>query len=58
MVLFSILVAFASNWAMALYLSWNPVCLVTIRHLKLSDLLYLAAITENGPESPGLSSRG
>src|SRR5438128_1702219 len=44
-VLFSTLAAFASYWAVALYLSWNPVYLVTVRHLKLSDPLYLAGIT-------------
>src|SRR6266516_4826623 len=44
-VLFSTLAAFASYWAIALYLSWNPVYLVTVRHLRLSDPLYLAGIT-------------
>jgi MFS transporter, ACS family, aldohexuronate transporter len=44
-VLFSILAAFVSYWAIALYLSWNPVYLVTVRHLRLSDPLYLAGIT-------------
>jgi len=44
-VLFSILAAFVSYWAIALYLSWNPVYLVTVRHLTLSDPLYLAGIT-------------
>ena len=29
----------------ALFLSWNPVYLVTVRHLRLSDPLYLAGIT-------------
>ena len=32
-------------WMLALYLSWNPVYLVTVRHLRLSDPLYLAGIT-------------
>jgi MFS transporter, ACS family, hexuronate transporter len=44
-VLFSTLAAFASYWALALYLSWNPVYLVTVRHIKLSDPLYLVGIT-------------
>jgi ACS family hexuronate transporter-like MFS transporter len=44
-VFFSTLAAFASYWATALYLSWNPVYLVSVRHLKLSDPLYLAGIT-------------
>jgi len=44
-VLFSTLAAFVSYWATALYLSWNPVYLVTVRHLRLSDPLYLAGIT-------------
>jgi ACS family hexuronate transporter-like MFS transporter len=44
-VLFSTLAAFASYWVVALYLSWNPVYLVTVRHLKLSDPLYLVGIT-------------
>jgi predicted MFS family arabinose efflux permease len=44
-VLFSILAAFASYWAVALFLSWNPVYLVTVRHLRLSDPLYLIGIT-------------
>jgi len=44
-VLFSTLAAFVSYWAIALYLSWNPVYLVTVRHLRLSDPLYLAGIT-------------
>ncbi len=44
-VLFSVLAAFASYWAVALFLSWNPVYLVTVRHLKLSDPLYLTGIT-------------
>jgi MFS transporter, ACS family, hexuronate transporter len=44
-VLFSTLAAFASYWALALYLSWNPVYLVTVRHLRLSDPLYFAGIT-------------
>ena len=44
-VLFSTLAAFVSYWAIALYLSWNPVYLVTVRHLRLNDPLYLAGIT-------------
>jgi MFS transporter, ACS family, aldohexuronate transporter len=44
-VLFSTFAAFASYWAVALYLSWNPVYLVTVRHLHLSDPLYIAGIT-------------
>jgi MFS transporter, ACS family, hexuronate transporter len=44
-VLFSTLAAFASYWVVALYLSWNPVYLVTVRHLTLTDPLYLARIT-------------
>jgi ACS family hexuronate transporter-like MFS transporter len=44
-VLFSTFAGFSSYWATALYLSWNPVYLVTVRHLKLSDPLYLAGIT-------------
>jgi ACS family hexuronate transporter-like MFS transporter len=44
-VLFSTLAAFASYWIVMLYLSWNPVYLVTVRHLRLSDPLYLAGIT-------------
>lgn len=44
-VFFSTLAAFVSYWAIALYLSWNPVYLVTVRHLRLSDPLYLAGIT-------------
>ena len=44
-VLFSTLAAFSAYWAIALYLSWNPVYLVTVRHLRLSDPLYLAGIT-------------
>jgi ACS family hexuronate transporter-like MFS transporter len=44
-VLFSTLAAFASYWAIALYLSWNPVYLVTVRHLRLSDPLYFVGIT-------------
>jgi MFS family permease len=44
-ILFSILSAFASYWVVALYLSWNPVYLVTVRHLSLSDPLYLAGTT-------------
>ena len=32
-VIFSILAAFGAYWATALYLSWNPVYLVTVRHL-------------------------
>lgn len=28
----------------ALYLSWNPIYLVTVRHLRLTDPLYLAGI--------------
>jgi MFS transporter, ACS family, hexuronate transporter len=44
-VFFSVLAAFGAYWATALYLSWNPVYLVTVRHLKLSDPLYLAGIT-------------
>jgi MFS transporter, ACS family, aldohexuronate transporter len=35
--LFSTLAAFVSYWAVALYLSWNPVYLVSVRHLRLSD---------------------
>jgi MFS family permease len=41
----STLAAFVSYWAVALYLSWNPVYLVSVRHLRLSDPLYLAGIT-------------
>lgn len=44
-VLFTILAVFGLYWASALYLSWNPVYLVTVRHLRLSDPLYLAGIT-------------
>ena len=44
-VLFSTLAAFVSYWAVALYLSWNPVYLVSVRHLRLSDPLYLAGVT-------------
>ena len=44
-VFISTLAAFVSYWAIALYLSWNPVYLVTVRHLRLSDPLYLAGIT-------------
>jgi MFS transporter, ACS family, hexuronate transporter len=44
-VLFSTLAAFASYWIVALYLSWNPVYLVAVRHLRLSDPLYLAGTT-------------
>lgn len=44
-VLFSTLAAFTSYWVVALYLSWNPVYLVTVRHLRLSNPLYLAGIT-------------
>src|SRR6266581_3060290 len=44
-VLFSTLAAFGVYWTTALYLSWNPVYLVTVRHLRLSDPLYLAGIT-------------
>jgi hypothetical protein len=44
-VLFSTLAAFASYWAVTLYLSWNPVYLVTVRYLRLSDPLYLAGTT-------------
>src|SRR6266566_3032973 len=36
-VIFSILAAFGAYWATALYLTWNPVYLVTVRHLRLSD---------------------
>ena len=43
-VLFSTLAAFSAYWALALYLSWNPVYLVNVRHLRLSYLLYLAGI--------------
>lgn len=43
--LFSIFAAFGTYWAIALYLSWNPINLVTVRHLGLSDPLYLAGIT-------------
>jgi len=42
--LFSTLAAFVSYWAVALYLSWNPVYLVTVRHLRLNEPLYLAGI--------------
>jgi len=41
---FSTLAAFSAYWALALYLSWNAVYLVTVRHLRLSDPLYLAGI--------------
>jgi MFS transporter, ACS family, hexuronate transporter len=44
-VLFSTLAAFVSYWVVALYISWNPVYLVTVRHLRLSDPLYLVGIT-------------
>jgi MFS transporter, ACS family, hexuronate transporter len=44
-VLFTTLAGFASYWELALYLSWNPVYLVTVRHIKLSDPLYLVGIT-------------
>jgi MFS family permease len=44
-VLFTILAVCGSNWVSTLYLSWNPVYLVTVRHLRLSDPLYLAGIT-------------
>jgi MFS transporter, ACS family, aldohexuronate transporter len=44
-VLLSTLAAFGVYWTSALYLSWNPVYLVTVRHLRLSDPLYLAGIT-------------
>jgi len=44
-VLFSTLAAFVSYWALALYLSWNPVYLVIMRHLRLIDPLYFAGIT-------------
>jgi len=44
-VIFSILAAFGAYWATALYLTWNPVYLVTVRHLRLSDPLYLVGIT-------------
>jgi MFS transporter, ACS family, hexuronate transporter len=44
-ILFSTFAGFSVYWASALYLSWNPVYLVTVRHLKLSDPLYLAGIT-------------
>ena len=44
-VLLSTLAAFGVYWTTALYLSWNPVYLVTVRHLRLSDPLYLAGIT-------------
>ncbi len=43
--LLSTLAAFGVYWTTALYLSWNPVYLVTVRHLGLSDPLYLAGIT-------------
>jgi MFS transporter, ACS family, aldohexuronate transporter len=44
-VLSTTLAAFVSYWSIALYISWNPVYLVTVRHLRLSDPLYLAGIT-------------
>jgi ACS family hexuronate transporter-like MFS transporter len=44
-VLFTILGVCGFNWVIALYLSWNPVYLVTVQHLRLSDPLYLAGIT-------------
>jgi MFS transporter, ACS family, hexuronate transporter len=43
-VLLSILAVFGLYWANALYLSWNPVYLGTVLHLKLSDPLYIAGI--------------
>ncbi len=51
-VIFSILAAFGAYWATALYLTWNPVYLVTVRHLRLSDPLYLAGITLPGIIAP------
>jgi MFS transporter, ACS family, aldohexuronate transporter len=44
-VLSTMLAAFVSYWSIALYISWNPVYLVSVRHLRLSDLLYVAGIT-------------
>jgi MFS transporter, ACS family, hexuronate transporter len=44
-VLFPTFAALVSYWAVALYLSWNPVYLVSVRHLRLSDPLYLVGIT-------------
>ena len=44
-VLFTTLAGFASYWALALYLSWNPVYLVTVGPLRLSDPLYFVGIT-------------
>src|SRR5204863_2046510 len=44
-ILFSALAAFGLYWASALYISWNSVYLVTVRHLSLSDPLYIAGIT-------------
>lgn len=44
-ILFLLLAAFVFNWASTLYLSWNPLYLVTVRHLRLSDPLYIAGIT-------------
>lgn len=44
-ILCSLLAAFGFYWAIALSLSWNPIYLATVRHLSLSDPLYIAGIT-------------
>jgi MFS transporter, ACS family, hexuronate transporter len=44
-ILFTILAAFSIYWATALALSWAPVYLATVLHLKLNSPLYLAGVS-------------
>jgi MFS transporter, ACS family, hexuronate transporter len=44
-IIFSILAAFSVYWGTALLLSWTPVYLVSVLHLKLTDPLYIAGVS-------------
>jgi ACS family hexuronate transporter-like MFS transporter len=44
-IIFSIIAAFSVYWGTALLLSWTPVYLVTVLHLKLTDPLYIAGVS-------------
>jgi MFS transporter, ACS family, hexuronate transporter len=44
-IIFPILAAFSIYWQTALLLNWTPIYLVTVRHLKLTDPLYIVGVS-------------
>jgi MFS transporter, ACS family, hexuronate transporter len=44
-IIFTILAAFSVYWAIAISLSWTPIYLVTILHLRLTSPLYIAGVS-------------